>query len=310
MNQRRQYAATVKDRFGEVGGLPRYLFCNSSTYSEYKRDLLIASQDAVELWNSINRSNVNNIRSSAEFFVAPLHTHCSSWKMDANYVCMQFLSTYCEELIILTLSQQKLDDFFAHLHRFPDWLSMEKLLHASLSANEWIVKSDMTIRKAEWFVNPGHGEVLKRSCERVSGAFVSSIPLFTSTAQVQQAISYGPVTSYKDNVLYVAADNINMVVGDCFMVDNREKYKRVFPYQTSLSPAKAHPFKEVNIRKYVTEMRLRELGYSLHLVYVRGSHLSGDTGLSFVDIAEGATGDLAEDLRDVVMMYVVRAMYP
>ena len=68
MNQRREYAATVKDRFGEVGGLPRYLFCNSSTYSAYKRDLLIASQDAVELWNSIQISNnVNNIRSSAEF---------------------------------------------------------------------------------------------------------------------------------------------------------------------------------------------------------------------------------------------------
>ena len=110
MNERRrQYTGTVVERFREIGGLPRYLFCNTSTYDTYMDDLSSASQNAVELWDSINKSNLNNIESSAKYFIAPVHMHCSSWRKKSDHVSMQFLSTYCDRIHL----------FFAYDRRFP-----------------------------------------------------------------------------------------------------------------------------------------------------------------------------------------------
>ena len=77
-----------------------------------------------------------------------------------------------------------------------------------------------------------------------------------------------------------------------------------------MSPGKKHAFKEENIRKYIKEMHLIENNYELCLVYVRGAHHGGDTGLSFVKSGSAqSVGDLSEDLKSIVKTYVVRAKY-
>ena len=189
----------------------------------------------------------------------------------------------------------------------PDWKIEESLLHTSLSANPIIVESELSIRQAEWFIDPGHNVQLSTQSTPANAGFVSSIPLYTRREFVQEGISQGSVTkNYIGNVLYCAVANIDMVVADCFMVDHDNK--RVLLYQTSISIASQHPFRETNIRNYIDTMELKKSKYKLCLVYVRGNHHGNDTGLTFI-ADDGKAGGLSEELKTRVETYVVRANY-
>ena len=66
--------------------------------------------------------------------------------------------------------------------------------------------------------------------------------------------------------------------------------------------------KSQNIRKNIKDIHLVENNYELCLVYVRGAHHGGDTGLNLSDSSH-SIGDLSEDLKSIVKTYVVRANY-
>ena len=59
----------------------------------------------------------------------------------------------------------------------PKWMLEESLLRASLSANPRIVESELSIHRAEWFIDPGHNVKLSAQSKPTDAAFVSSIPL-------------------------------------------------------------------------------------------------------------------------------------
>mgnify|MGYP000088328153 CR=1 FL=1 len=189
----------------------------------------------------------------------------------------------------------------------PKWMLEESLLRASLSANPRIVESELSIHRAEWFIDPGHNVKLSAQSKPADAAFVSSIPLYTKIDYVQEGISKGCVkTKYKQGVLYCAVADLNMVVADSFMVDHNNR--RVLLYQASMSTASQYPFRETNIRNYIDAMELTDCDYKLCVVYVRGNHHGNDTGLTFI-ADDGKAGGLSEELKTRVETYVVRANY-
>ena len=188
----------------------------------------------------------------------------------------------------------------------PQWMLEESLMRTSLSANSMIVESELSIHRAEWFIDPGHNVKLSAQSKPADAAFVSSIPLYTKIDCVQEGISKGCVkTKYKQGVLYCVVADSNMVA-DCFMVDHNNR--RVLLYQASMSAANQHPFRETNIRNYIDAMDLTDCVYKLCVVYVRGNHHGNDTGLTFT-ADDGKAGDLSEELKPRVDTYVVRANY-
>lgn len=224
---------------------------------------------------------------------------------------MSFLSPYCEVMIFKIASALGIEKIRKSLLWSSDWMIEENMLHASLSADRIIKVSELSIRKAEWYIDPGHSQVLYECCQKPSREFVGEVPLYTRKVYIQEAMTNGSVVmenGFKNEVLYISVPNLNMVVADCLMVDHKKK--RVFLYQASVSPGKKHAFKEENIRKYIKDMHLVENNYELCLVYVRGAHHGCDTGLSFIksDFSQ-SVGGLPEDLTSIVKTYVVRANY-
>ena len=172
-----------------------------------------------------------------KYFLAPHHTDHRSWQVicPEGTIKMTFLSLYCEILLVkiaATLGIEKIrtslmwqPDWKIEERLQPDWKIEESLLHTSLSANPIIVESELSIRQAEWFIDPGHNVKLSTQSTPANAGFVSSIPLYTRREFVQEGISQGSVTkNYIGNVLYCAVANIDMVVADCFMVDH-DQYK-------------------------------------------------------------------------------------
>ena len=304
----KKYVATALNRFTKVGGLPRYVFANEEFYSARVCAMEEAAIDA-QFLQHLDSSSFDKLTGQVKFFFVPQHTHLRSWNRvcPAGSIKLSFLSPYCEQMILKIVSGLGVEKIRTSLLWYPKWMLEESLMHASLSAESIIQNSELSIRNAEWYIDPGRNKNLLQSHKKADPEFVSEIPLYASKEYVQEAISFGSINmDYKENILYTAVPNVNMVVADCFMVDHRKK--RVYLYQTSVSPGKNHGFKEHNVRKYVNEMHLAENNYKLCLVYVRGAHHGDDTGLSFISYSDTVC-DLPEDLRSRVQIYIVRANY-
>ena len=297
------YAKKAIDRYEKVGGLPRFLFSSDMMFETRlcQMNEVTVNESFVQF---LNNSNTDKLSGDVEYFLTPIHTNPRTWNFLAPQIRLRFLSIYCEELIMKRLSDLGIEKIRTAPYWQPMWMLEESLLRASLSANPRIVESELSIHRAEWFIDPGHNVKLSAQSKPADAAFVSSIPLYTKIDCVQEGISKGCVkTKYKQGVLYCAVADLNMVVADCFMVDHNNR--RVLLYQASMSAASQHPFRETNIRNYIDAMELADCDYKLCVVYVRGNHHGNDTGLTFI-ADDGKAGDLSEELKTRVETYVVR----
>merc|ERR1719218_305372 len=102
---------------------------------------------------------------------------------------MTFLSHYCEILLMKIAAVLGIDKIRTSPMWQPDWKIEESLLHTSLSANPIIAESELSIHRAEWFIDPGHNVKLSTQSKPADAAFVSSIPLCTKIDYVQEGIS-------------------------------------------------------------------------------------------------------------------------
>lgn len=294
-----EFVERALKKYYEVGGLPRYLFQNSSIYVSRKHDIaatdfFAALQDSRPFWYT----------SSAQFIIAPINLSSTSWCSTVEGACIRFvyLSDICERQVVKRLSESNLNKCRVMRALFGDWLTEEVLLFASLQHH--MVDTVISMFKAEWYKNPGSGRPLTSGCE-MDDTFVTSMQPCIHMLNIGEPICTKPVIDLEEFTLYKCMPNVNMTVADCFVVDHVNR--RLWLFYNSLSVASNHPFKISNLRKIEESMRIKENNYTAHLCYVRSSHRGGDVGLEFTK--GGQTADLPADINAIYRFYVVRIHY-
>lgn len=289
-----EVTTTVKSRYAQVGGLPRFVLGGEDMFK--KRCLQQVGVTPVSLFKDFSNNRIYSVTWGAKFFMAPtIQPDVAIPTLDNHHWSWQFLSrkralaarmlAETMPLAVLALEQYGL------LHQVEETMVSSALLGDSDLAPRY------RLQHWEWYAD---------------GQSAKTVPPTGFHGRLQSLTTFdgrmyrGDVRTLADDVLYQSAGS-QMMVGDCFFVSHSTK--RVFMLQVSARPPSQHPFQVSNIIKIRDALRLSgEDVYHLVLVYVNDwSVRKQEHALVFADSGRRLSLKKVASLAGLVSAFLVRA---
>jgi hypothetical protein len=185
------------------------------------------------------------------------------------------------------------------------------------SVVKWLMRFSTAAKRPldlEWYKDPDRSVLTLHHA--LPSDDVPDYGRFTSIHEFDGGVLAMDVASLAECTLYKSTGDTQ--VGEFFLV--RHNIRRVFLFNTSVSKATDHSFKESTVQTVVDRLQLQQNDNKLVIVYVRSNHLDVDCGLRFsVPVVKntGKTGTETRTLKEMhannklkeVESFVVRANF-